>query len=94
MRSLLEYQEIVSKGIEDFKANNGSLSLYDPVNYIMSLGGKRLRPAIVLMANDLFKGKLEDAISPALAVEVFHNFTLLHDDIMAVSYTHLRAHET
>jgi len=82
MRSLPEYQQIIADSIEKFKSNNKSLSLYDPVNYILSMGGKRMRPAILLMANDLFEGELENAINPALAVEVFHNFTLLHDDIM------------
>lgn len=82
MRTIPEYQAIIVEAIEDFKASNSSLSLYDPVNYIMSLGGKRMRPALLLMTNDLFDGKLEDALHPALAVEVFHNFTLLHDDIM------------
>ncbi|MFT7611150.1 MAG: geranylgeranyl diphosphate synthase type II [Parvicellaceae bacterium] len=82
MRSIREYQQIITDSIEDFKSSNKSLSLYDPVNYILSMGGKRMRPAILLMANDLFDGELEDAINPALAVEVFHNFTLLHDDIM------------
>lgn len=82
MRTIPEYQQIIADSIAEFKSGNGNLSLYDPVNYIMSLGGKRMRPALLLMANDLFGGKLEDAINPALAVEVFHNFTLLHDDIM------------
>ncbi len=82
MRTIPEYQQIIADAVEQFKSKNRDISLYDPVNYIMSLGGKRMRPALVLMANDLFDGKLEDAINPALAVEVFHNFTLLHDDIM------------
>ncbi|MBP7245354.1 MAG: polyprenyl synthetase family protein, partial [Bacteroidia bacterium] len=57
-------------------------SLYDPLRYMLSLGGKRIRPVLVLLANDLFSGKRENAMPAALAVEVFHNFTLLHDDIM------------
>ncbi len=57
-------------------------SLYDPLRYMLSLGGKRIRPILVLLANDLFSGKRENAMPAALAVEVFHNFTLLHDDIM------------
>lgn len=82
MRTIPEYQQIIAGAIEDFKASNSTLSLYDPVNYILSLGGKRMRPALVLLANDMFEGELEDAIRPAIAVEIFHNFTLLHDDIM------------
>lgn len=57
-------------------------SLYDPLRYMLSLGGKRMRPVLVLLANDLFAGKMDQAMPAALGVEVFHNFTLLHDDIM------------
>lgn len=56
--------------------------LYDPIDYTMSMGGKRIRPLFVLLANDLFGGKIKDAISAAVAIEIFHNFTLVHDDIM------------
>ena len=56
--------------------------LYEPVRYMFSLGGKRIRPLFVLMACDLFGGETEDAIAAALAIELFHNFTLVHDDIM------------
>ena len=56
--------------------------LYDPIRYIMSLGGKRLRPLMTLMATYLFTDDWQKAVRPALAVEVFHNFTLMHDDIM------------
>ena len=56
--------------------------LYDPIRYIMSLGGKRLRPLLTLMAAHLFTDDWQKAVLPALGVEVFHNFTLMHDDIM------------
>lgn len=56
--------------------------LYEPVAYILSLGGKRLRPLLVMMGNNLFDGEQDHALMPALAIEVFHNFTLVHDDIM------------
>lgn len=56
--------------------------LYDPIRYIMSLGGKRMRPLMTLMAAYLFTDDWQKAVRPALAVEVFHNFTLMHDDIM------------
>ncbi|MFV0291272.1 MAG: polyprenyl synthetase family protein [Mangrovibacterium sp.] len=58
------------------------IALYEPVKYILDLGGKRLRPAMVLLASELFNGNQEDAMRVALSVEIFHNFTLLHDDIM------------
>lgn len=57
-------------------------SLYDPIEYILSLGGKRIRPALALMACNLYKENIDSAINPALGIEVFHNFTLLHDDLM------------
>jgi geranylgeranyl diphosphate synthase type II len=57
-------------------------SLYDPCKYIVSLGGKRVRPAVCLMANELFGEIKEEAWNAAIAIELFHNFTLIHDDIM------------
>lgn len=57
-------------------------NLYEPINYILGLGGKRLRPILTLMTVDLFGGNIEDALDSALAIEVFHNFSLVHDDIM------------
>ncbi len=56
--------------------------LYQPIDYVMGLGGKRMRPILLLMAHQLFDEDIEKAISPALGIEFFHNFTLLHDDIM------------
>jgi geranylgeranyl diphosphate synthase type II len=57
-------------------------SLYEPMQYILDLGGKRIRPVLALISAEGFGGKVQDALSAAMAVEVFHNFTLLHDDIM------------
>ena len=57
-------------------------NLYDPIVYIMELGGKRLRPILTLISADVLGGKYEDALDAALAIEVFHNFSLVHDDIM------------
>lgn len=56
--------------------------LYEPCDYILALGGKRLRPALLLMAYALFRDDVERAVPPAWAVELFHNFSLVHDDIM------------
>ncbi len=58
------------------------VNLYEPIKYILDLGGKRIRPLVVLLAADLFGNNAKKAFSAALAVEVFHNFTLIHDDIM------------
>jgi geranylgeranyl diphosphate synthase type II len=57
-------------------------NLYEPVEYILGLGGKRMRPILTLMTAEAFGGKIEDAMDAALAVEMFHNFSLVHDDIM------------
>ena len=57
-------------------------ALYDPVNYIMELGGKRLRPILALMGYELFQTDYKPALPLAYAIEVFHNFSLVHDDIM------------
>jgi geranylgeranyl diphosphate synthase, type II len=56
--------------------------LYDSIRYMLALGGKRIRPVLTLMSCELFGGDYSKALSPALGIEVFHNFTLLHDDIM------------
>ena len=57
-------------------------SLYDPIEYVLSLGGKRIRPALCTLACEFYSGEAEKAMSAALGLEIFHNFTLLHDDIM------------
>lgn len=57
-------------------------SLYKPIEYILSLGGKRIRPALVFIGCNMFSDSIEPAVMPALGIEVFHNFTLLHDDLM------------
>ena len=73
-----EFLEYVSKKVE----LNEPRGLYEPIDYILQIGGKRIRPILVLMAADLFGGNYKKALDAALAVEVFHNFTLIHDDIM------------
>ena len=82
MKTLQELQSIITKSVEKLYFPNEPAQLYEPITYIMDLGGKRMRPALLLMACDLFNGDVEAAIPPALAIEVFHNFTLMHDDIM------------
>ena len=57
------------------------VNLYQPVSYAISAGGKRIRPLLVLLGHQLFSDEVEKAIPAALAIEVFHNFTLLHDEI-------------
>lgn len=82
MEFLDQYQAIVADAIKQHEFQNTPKELYTPINYIISNAGKRLRPIMVLMGCDLFDGDLKKAIKPALAVEYFHNFTLIHDDIM------------
>jgi geranylgeranyl diphosphate synthase, type II len=60
-------------------------SLTDPIFYLLGIGGKRIRPVLTLMSHELFGGQAENVLSQALAIEVFHNFTLMHDDIMDVA---------
>lgn len=82
MKTIAEYQELIVNEIDLLEQNKSDLALYDPVSYILSIGGKRLRPVLTLIATDLFGGNLKDSYKSALGIEMFHNFTLLHDDIM------------
>ncbi len=82
MKNLEKLQSLLVGAMDKLDIPQQPADLYEPVRYILSLGGKRLRPALVLMACDMFGGDVEAAVSPALAIEVFHNFTLMHDDIM------------
>ena len=82
MKKLDELQEIIGEAFNGYTLPAQPAELYEPIRYILSVGGKRLRPALVLMACDMFGGDVHAAIQPALGVEVFHNFTLMHDDIM------------
>jgi geranylgeranyl diphosphate synthase type II len=82
MRTYKELYTLAEQHIQSLAFNGHPRELYDPLGYMMSLGGKRLRPVLVLMANDLFGGDIEKVMPAALAAEVFHNFSLVHDDIM------------
>ena len=82
MEFLDQYHKMVSQAIEKYTFRDKPAELYEPMNYIIRNGGKRLRPVMVLLATDLFGGDLQKAMKPALAIEYFHNFTLIHDDIM------------
>tara|TARA_B100000780_G_scaffold171388_1_gene119983 strand:- start:862 stop:1827 length:966 start_codon:yes stop_codon:yes gene_type:complete len=82
MKSIQELSALVSDELDRIEYPKNPSLLYEPIDYILGLGGKRMRPILVLMAHQLFDKNIEKAISPALAIEVFHNFTLLHDDIM------------
>jgi geranylgeranyl diphosphate synthase type II len=77
-----ELKKLVNKAILNLSYNEEAEKLNDPVKYILSIGGKRLRPVLALMACNLFSDTIDDAVFPATGIEVFHNFTLVHDDIM------------
>ena len=82
MEFLKEYQQLLDASIISANKDKAPYGLYAPIDYLLSLGGKRLRPVLVLMACEAF-GKAPNAgLAAAKAVEIFHNFTLMHDDIM------------
>jgi geranylgeranyl diphosphate synthase type II len=85
MNNLVAFKDLIDFELEEFNKsllNKRPSSLYDPIKYTLDLGGKRMRPLLTLIACDLFDGNVSDAVKPALGIEIFHNFTLLHDDIM------------
>ncbi|MBL6446194.1 polyprenyl synthetase family protein [Fulvivirga sp. 29W222] len=82
MNNIKQLQALISKEIERTEYGQAPRELYEPIEYIMSLGGKRLRPLLTLLAYSLYKDDVESVLRQAIAVEVFHNFTLMHDDIM------------
>jgi geranylgeranyl diphosphate synthase type II len=77
-----EYQQKIEHALKNKKYGSNPKELYEPIDYMMSLGGKRLRPVLVFVACDFFGAATTKALYPALAIELFHNFTLVHDDIM------------
>ncbi len=82
MQAISTYQDIITKHFENLSIQKEPLNLYNPIQYILSLGGKRIRPVLTLMAAEIFDTSYEKALSAATAIEVFHNFSLVHDDIM------------
>lgn len=82
MHTLEEFQQIIKDAIVKEEIKKNPQALYDPINYTLASGGKRIRPALVLLAFNLFSDDIQMAVKPAIGLEVFHNFTLLHDDIM------------
>ncbi|NKI30970.1 polyprenyl synthetase family protein [Croceivirga thetidis] len=82
MYQLETYRQAFLDYLETQDFSKEPLNLYEPVGYIMGLGGKRMRPILTLMACDLFSKDFKKALPAAMAVEVFHNFSLVHDDIM------------
>ena len=77
-----ELLEKINRHISELKFTRQPEGLYEPVSYVLSLGGKRIRPLLMLMAYNLYKEDVEQIFSPATGIEVYHNYTLLHDDLM------------
>jgi geranylgeranyl diphosphate synthase type II len=82
MHSINQYQEFIANYLESQYETKEPKNLYDPIHYILGLGGKRMRPVLTLMSAEVFDADYKKALPAALAVEVFHNFSLIHDDIM------------
>ena len=82
MKAIETYQEQFLEFLNDYNTEREPKNLYQPIEYILNLGGKRLRPVLTLMTTACFGGEVSRAMDAALAVEVFHNFSLIHDDIM------------
>jgi geranylgeranyl diphosphate synthase type II len=82
MYSIEHYRDEFISYLESKNTTRDPINLYQPIRYILSLGGKRLRPVLTLMATEIFGVDYKKALDAALAIEVFHNFSLVHDDIM------------
>jgi geranylgeranyl diphosphate synthase type II len=82
MKSFDEITRLIATELEHIDWGKEPRGLYEPIWYVLSLGGKRIRPALTLMACNLFSENIQPALNAALGIEIFHNFTLLHDDIM------------
>lgn len=76
------FSEAIEKEVQSLQSFHHPVELYEPIHYLMSLGGKRMRPYLVLLSYSLFREDWQKVARPALSIEVFHNFTLMHDDIM------------
>lgn len=82
MLQIQQYREEFEKYLNAYTPPKTPQNLYNPVSYFLALEGKRIRPILTLLSCDLFNGNYKDSLDAALAVEVFHNFSLVHDDIM------------
>ena len=93
MKTAEELLKMVNEALENLAYDRQPASLYEPIKYVLSLGGKRVRPVLTLMGYNLFKDDPERIIMPAIGLETYHNFTLLHDDLMDNADMR-RGHET
>lgn len=82
MFTVSQLSEMINRHIGELKFLRNPQGLYEPVTYVLSMGGKRLRPVLMLMAYNLYKEQVTDIFNPATGIEIYHNYTLLHDDLM------------
>ncbi len=82
MQNLAKYSSLLEKAIEDLKFPENPQKLYDPLRYFMKIGGKRIRPVLTILAGELYGLTIDEVLPAALSIEIFHNFSLIHDDIM------------
>jgi len=82
MQELQRYSQVIEEGLSTIKFPDSPTNLYDPLRYFLAIGGKRMRPILTLMGAEAFGAPLIKALPAAISVELFHNFSLIHDDIM------------
>lgn len=82
MQVIEALRDLIESGLSDLNLNREPKKLYDPISYTLNHKGKRIRPILALLACKMFSENIDNAVKPAIGLEVFHNFTLLHDDIM------------
>jgi len=82
MLSIETYQQKFVEYLEEYSVVKEPKNLYEPIQYILTLGGKRMRPVLTLMTSEIFNSDFKRSLNAALSIEVFHNFSLVHDDIM------------
>ena len=77
-----EILQLINDYLENIRFDRKPQSLYEPIKYVLDIGGKRIRPTLMMLAYNLFKDDPESILSSACALETYHNYTLLHDDLM------------
>ena len=82
MYTNIEILEIVNRALASLHYPQRPQDLYEPIRYVLSMGGKRIRPVLMLMSYNLYRDDVERIVMPAIGLETYHNFTLLHDDLM------------
>lgn len=82
MHTINELSTIINKALNNINIFGEPKELYQPIEYTLEFGGKRLRPVLMMLTCEMYGGKVEESINAAIGIEIFHNFTLLHDDIM------------